>query len=381
MTLRTTLRARRQRHRRRSCSRPAIRHAPPLVFLHGGGHVPRLAFAEPWTRQFRVLIPHHPGFGESGDLDGLREVHDLVLHYTELFDQLGLTADVNLVGFSLGGLIAARFAIEQKHRLRRLVLVAPGRAAGAGRRGRGLLPHPARGARPAGSSTDGDARCRYLPDRSPRRRLHRRPLPRDPHDGDHAVGAPVRPVSCRAGSAGSTSRRSWCGARRTAWCRRRSRRRGRLCCPTRRWRRSRTPATSCSTSRPQRRKPWPDSALPADACPRAHINVLAGAQAAAISRLTDDALLLDIGDVIMRALARARRLRNGDRPDGRGTGSARSGERPALAGATRRPPRLLRLLESDRDPRRVRRLALALPGDLHRGARQPRRACRGCAHA
>jgi pimeloyl-ACP methyl ester carboxylesterase len=100
--------------------------APPLVFLHGAGTFHGWAFAEPWTLQHRVLIPFHPGYGESGDLEGLHEVHDLVVHYVELFDQLGLTHDVNLVGFSLGGLIAARFAIEQKHRLRRLVLVAPG---------------------------------------------------------------------------------------------------------------------------------------------------------------------------------------------------------------------------------------------------------------
>lgn len=99
--------------------------APPLVFLHGAGTFHGWAFAEPWTQQFRVLIPHHPGYGDSDDLDGLHEVHDLVLHYVELFDQLGLTREVNLVGLSLGGLIAARFAIEQKHRLRRLVLVAP----------------------------------------------------------------------------------------------------------------------------------------------------------------------------------------------------------------------------------------------------------------
>ncbi len=99
--------------------------APPIVFLHGAGTFHGWAFAEPWTERYRVLIPHHPGYGDSGDLDGLHDIHDLVLHYVELFDQLGLTADVNLVGFSLGGLIAARFAIEQKHRLRRLVLVAP----------------------------------------------------------------------------------------------------------------------------------------------------------------------------------------------------------------------------------------------------------------
>ncbi len=99
--------------------------APPLLFLHGAGTFHGWVFAEPWATDFRVLIPFHPGYGESGDLEGLVEVHDFVLHYIDLFDRLGLTEGVNLVGFSLGGLLAARFAIEQKHRLRRLVLVAP----------------------------------------------------------------------------------------------------------------------------------------------------------------------------------------------------------------------------------------------------------------
>ena len=99
--------------------------APRLVYLHGGGTFHGWEFARGWTDRFRVLIPFHPGFGESGDMEGLRDVGDYVLHYTALFDQLGLTAGVNLVGSSLGGLIAARFAIEQQHRLRRLVLVSP----------------------------------------------------------------------------------------------------------------------------------------------------------------------------------------------------------------------------------------------------------------
>jgi pimeloyl-ACP methyl ester carboxylesterase len=99
--------------------------APPLVFFHGAGTFHGWEFARPWAAHFRVLIPHHPGFAESGDMEGLREFGDFVLHYGALFDQLGLHSDVNLVGFSLGGRLAARFAISQQHRLRRLVLVAP----------------------------------------------------------------------------------------------------------------------------------------------------------------------------------------------------------------------------------------------------------------
>lgn len=99
--------------------------APPLVFFHGAGTFHGWEFARPWAADFRVLIPYHPGFGESGDMHGLREFGDFVLHYGALFDQLGLHRDVNLVGLSLGGRLAARFAIHQQHRLRRLVLVAP----------------------------------------------------------------------------------------------------------------------------------------------------------------------------------------------------------------------------------------------------------------
>jgi pimeloyl-ACP methyl ester carboxylesterase len=99
--------------------------APPLVFFHGAGTFHGWEFARPWASNFRVLIPHHPGFGESADMAGLREFGDFVLHYGALFDQLGLHRDVNLVGLSLGGRLAARFAIHQQHRLRRLVLVAP----------------------------------------------------------------------------------------------------------------------------------------------------------------------------------------------------------------------------------------------------------------
>jgi pimeloyl-ACP methyl ester carboxylesterase len=146
--------------------------APALVFLHGAGTWHGWAFAEPWIEHYRVLVPHHPGFGESGDIERLHDVHDLVLHYTELFDQLGLTGDVNLVGFSLGGLIAARFAIEQKHRLRRLVLVAP-----AGLRMPGVAV---------------DDLFRIPPEELVPRLVHRMDtlvphLPADPHDVDFTV--------------------------------------------------------------------------------------------------------------------------------------------------------------------------------------------------
>ncbi|HEY7458532.1 MAG TPA: alpha/beta hydrolase [Xanthobacteraceae bacterium] len=99
-------------------------HGEPLVFFHGGGTVDGFDFAEPWTSKFRVIAPYHPGFGESGDDPTLANMHDYVMHYLELFDVLKLDR-FNLVGLSMGGELAARFASEHGHRIKKLVLIGP----------------------------------------------------------------------------------------------------------------------------------------------------------------------------------------------------------------------------------------------------------------
>lgn len=97
---------------------------PPLVYLHGGGTFHGFEFARDWTSRFHVILPYHPGFGESDDDVSIDSMHDYVLHYLELFDVLGL-ATVSLVGASLGGRLAAEFAVSHGSRLSKLVLVAP----------------------------------------------------------------------------------------------------------------------------------------------------------------------------------------------------------------------------------------------------------------
>jgi pimeloyl-ACP methyl ester carboxylesterase len=96
----------------------------PLVFLHGAGTFHGFEFAKPWAERFRVLIPFHPGFGESADDPAMTDLHDYVMHYLEFFDALGLDR-VRLVGFSLGGYLAAKFTMEHGHRVKKLVLVGP----------------------------------------------------------------------------------------------------------------------------------------------------------------------------------------------------------------------------------------------------------------
>src|SRR5207248_6041406 len=60
-----------------------------------------LPFYQTWSKQCRVLVPTHPGFGQSGGFDEIDTIEDMAFHYVELLDTLGLE-QVCLGGVSLG---------------------------------------------------------------------------------------------------------------------------------------------------------------------------------------------------------------------------------------------------------------------------------------
>lgn len=100
----------------------------PFVYLHStlGESVMWLPFYQKWAKQFRVLVPTHPGFGKSGGFDQIDTIEDMAFHYVELFDALGFD-EVILGGVSLGGWIAAEFACRWPERVKKLwISGAPG---------------------------------------------------------------------------------------------------------------------------------------------------------------------------------------------------------------------------------------------------------------
>lgn len=97
---------------------------PPIVLLHGQG-----AFAGVWlpllgglTTTHHVIVPDLPGLGASMVADEPPGT-DLVLRWLDELIDRTCTKPPVLVGFSLGGQIAARFAAEHGTRLSRLVLI------------------------------------------------------------------------------------------------------------------------------------------------------------------------------------------------------------------------------------------------------------------
>ena len=97
----------------------------PLLFLHGAGFSGRwLRFHEALAQGAEVIAPDHVGFGDTPMQSWLRGMDDMVLHYDDLFRALELE-QVDLVGYSLGGWLAARYAALWPERVRSLTLVVP----------------------------------------------------------------------------------------------------------------------------------------------------------------------------------------------------------------------------------------------------------------
>jgi abhydrolase domain-containing protein 6 len=100
------------------------RRGTPVILIHGLGNS-----AEVWaglmpllSREFLVYAPDMPGFGKTPLAPEGMNVATHVLYLKRFLDALGYPR-VTLVGNSLGGWIATRFAIEHPERVERLYLL------------------------------------------------------------------------------------------------------------------------------------------------------------------------------------------------------------------------------------------------------------------
>jgi pimeloyl-ACP methyl ester carboxylesterase len=98
---------------------------PELLWLHGvRGIDPADAMVAALSAQYRVIAPVAPGFVDLDELNDIRNIHDLVLDYDDLFRAMKLDS-LPIVGHSFGAMIAAEIAAHFPDRATRLALLAP----------------------------------------------------------------------------------------------------------------------------------------------------------------------------------------------------------------------------------------------------------------
>jgi len=97
----------------------------PVLYLH---HLAGMQGWEPvhekLSQKFDVIAPYQPGAGHTAGLEDYNSGLDLVLHYRQLLDSLGIQR-AHIVGHSIGAWIGAEMAAIMPTRVNRIVLVNP----------------------------------------------------------------------------------------------------------------------------------------------------------------------------------------------------------------------------------------------------------------
>ena len=97
---------------------------PALLLLHGAnGSMSFSPIVEDLSKHFRVILPDHPGFGDTKQAKWISTIPDLAYFYLDIIQAMNLD-NVNLVGHSMGGWIATEIALRDSHNINSLTLIS-----------------------------------------------------------------------------------------------------------------------------------------------------------------------------------------------------------------------------------------------------------------
>jgi pimeloyl-ACP methyl ester carboxylesterase len=97
----------------------------PLLLLHSeDNYETTQPFIDELAKKYSLFMPRMTGFGRSTLPESVMTIDDMSYIYLDLLDHYKLT-EVNVIGFSVGGWLAAEMATKSCERLSKLILVDP----------------------------------------------------------------------------------------------------------------------------------------------------------------------------------------------------------------------------------------------------------------
>lgn len=95
-----------------------------LLLLHGAnGNMSWMPIFETLAERYHVILPDHPGFGDSEAPNWMDNISDVSYFYLDVIDAMELD-QFHLAGHSMGGWIAAEITVRDAHRIKSLTLVS-----------------------------------------------------------------------------------------------------------------------------------------------------------------------------------------------------------------------------------------------------------------
>ena len=97
----------------------------PLLILHDELGFPGwLKWNSELAKTRTLLIPLHPGYGATDRAEWIMNIRDMAGFYARYLKEQKL-APIDVIGFSLGGWIAAEMAANNPSQFHKMILVAP----------------------------------------------------------------------------------------------------------------------------------------------------------------------------------------------------------------------------------------------------------------
>jgi len=96
----------------------------PLLLLHGAnGNASWLPVIDELAKKFEVILPDHPGFGDTSPPDWMDSISDMAYFYLDVAETLNLHS-FHIAGHSMGGWIAAEIGVRDGRKIKSMTLVS-----------------------------------------------------------------------------------------------------------------------------------------------------------------------------------------------------------------------------------------------------------------